>query len=185
MSAFNAVIEVWALGRQDEQLEASRLAFVLEHGFELAVAIDLNAADGERRFGDELVEEGFGARRAGLQGDAADRPFGDRVVGREVLDRLVGADVDEQRVDLDELPRGLGFAAFRQAAGAVYHWARTAVQHDQRSRVKYAALRARGHGHGRALRSIADRLLAVACAMLETRTIFDPNLPPKRTSAAT
>jgi hypothetical protein len=59
------------------------------------------------------------------------------------------------------------------------------VQHDQRSRVKYAALRARGHGHGRALRSIADRLLAVACAMLETRTIFDPNLPPKRTSAAT
>jgi hypothetical protein len=25
--------------------------------------------------------------------------------------------------------------------------------------------------------SIADRLLAVACAMLETRTIFDPDLP--------
>ena len=38
--------------------------------------------------------------------------------------------------------------------------------------------------HGRALRSIADRLLAVACAMLETRTIFDRDLPAKRTSAA-
>jgi transposase len=75
-------------------------------------------------------------------------------------------------------------AAHVRLRNAVYHWARTAVQHDQRSRVKYAALRARGHGHGRALRSIADRLLAVACAMLETRTIFDPNLPAKRTSAA-
>ena len=33
------------------------------------------------------------------------------------------------------------------------------------------------------LRSIADRLLAVACAMLETRTIFDPSFTAKRTSA--
>ena len=46
-------------------------------------------------------------------------------------------------------------AAHVRLRNAVYHWARTAVQHDQRSRVKYAALRARGHGHGRALRSIA------------------------------
>jgi len=33
------------------------------------------------------------------------------------------------------------------------------------------------------LRPIADRLLAVACAMLETRTIFDPSFTAKRTSA--
>jgi len=56
---------------------------------------------------------------------------------------------------------------------AVYHWARVAVQHDQASRDRYAALRARGHSHGRALRTVADRLLGVACAMLETRTLFD------------
>lgn len=62
---------------------------------------------------------------------------------------------------------------------AVYHWARTAVQHDPRSRAKYAALRARRHGHGQALRSVADRLLAVACAMLQTRAPFDPSLPAK------
>jgi transposase len=65
---------------------------------------------------------------------------------------------------------------------ALYHWARTAIQHDQRSRSKYAALRARGHGHGRALRSVADRLLAVLCAMLKSQTIFDPNLAAKRSS---
>ena len=59
---------------------------------------------------------------------------------------------------------------------------RTAVQHDQRSRVKYAAL----VGMVMAKRSAQSPMdcFAIACAMLETRTIFDPNLPPKRTSAA-
>ena len=56
---------------------------------------------------------------------------------------------------------------------AVYHWSRVAVQHDPISKAKYKALRARGHSHGRALRSIADRLLAVACAMLRDQTCFD------------
>lgn len=58
---------------------------------------------------------------------------------------------------------------------AVYHWARVAIQHDSVSRNRYAALRKRGHSHGRALRSVADRLLAVACAMLTDRRLFDPN----------
>ena len=75
----------------------------------------------------------------------------------------------------------------RQAAqvrlrNAVYHWARVATQRDPRSRTKYAALRARGHGHGRALRSVADRLLAVACAMLRRATLFNPDLAGKRGS---
>jgi transposase len=67
-------------------------------------------------------------------------------------------------------------ACHPRLANAVYHWARVAVQHDGRSRAKYAALRGRGHSHGRALRSVADRLLAVACAMLKTRTVFNPSL---------
>jgi transposase len=72
------------------------------------------------------------------------------------------------------------FVVRRQAcndrlANACYHWARVAVQHDPRSRAKYAELRKRGHSHGRALRSVADRLLAVACAMLKSGTPFDPS----------
>jgi transposase len=59
---------------------------------------------------------------------------------------------------------------------ATYHWARVAVQYDDKSRAKYDALRARGHSHARALRSVADRLLAVACAMLKNGTLFDPSL---------
>lgn len=57
---------------------------------------------------------------------------------------------------------------------AVYHWARVATQHDARSKERYAALRGRGHSHGRALRGVADRLLAVACAMLKAGTVYDP-----------
>lgn len=58
---------------------------------------------------------------------------------------------------------------------ALYHWSRVAVQHDPISKAKYKALRGRGHSHGRALRSVADRLLAIACAMLRDGTRFDPS----------
>ena len=53
---------------------------------------------------------------------------------------------------------------------AICHWARVAIQHDEPSRRRYRELRKRGHSHGRALRTVADRLLAVAWAMLRTRT---------------
>jgi len=68
------------------------------------------------------------------------------------------------------------YACHGRLANAMYHWARVALQHDPRSRAKYAALRSRGHSHARALRSVADRLLNVACAMLKTGTIFDPSI---------
>uniref|UniRef100_UPI003F9D36B2 transposase n=1 Tax=Roseiarcus sp. TaxID=1969460 RepID=UPI003F9D36B2 len=67
-------------------------------------------------------------------------------------------------------------ACNNRLANALYHWARVAVQHDPKSRAKYADLRKRGHSHGRALRSVADRNLNVACAMLRTSTLFDPSL---------
>ena len=63
----------------------------------------------------------------------------------------------------------------------MYHWARTAVQHDMKSKAKYAALRSRGHSHGRALRSVADRLLNVACAMLKNGTLFNHSMEAQNT----
>jgi len=71
-------------------------------------------------------------------------------------------------------------ACHDRLANAMYHWARVAVQHDPSSRSKYAALRSRGHSHGRALRSVADRLLNVACAMLKTGTTFNPSLATEK-----
>jgi transposase len=57
---------------------------------------------------------------------------------------------------------------------AAYHWARVATQGDAASRTYYRALRLRGHSHGRALRSVADRLLRILCALLRHDQLFDP-----------
>ena len=62
---------------------------------------------------------------------------------------------------------------------AVYHWARVAAQRDPTCKTRYTALRARGHGHARAIRSVADRLLGDACAMLKSRPAFNPAFPIK------
>jgi len=73
-------------------------------------------------------------------------------------------------------------ACHDRLANAMYHWARVAVQHDPRSKAKYASLRSRGHSHGRALRSVTDRLLNVACAMLKTGSTFNPSLAAPKTT---
>ena len=57
---------------------------------------------------------------------------------------------------------------------AVYYWAQNAIRYDEKSKALYAALRKRGKTHGRALRSVADRLLAIACSMLKNGELYDP-----------
>jgi hypothetical protein len=44
-----------------------------------------------------------------------------------------------------------------------------------RGQPHYAHLRQVGHNHGRALRGVADRLLAVLIAMLKSGQTYDPN----------
>jgi transposase len=67
---------------------------------------------------------------------------------------------------------------------AFYHWARTSVQHDEAAQSYYAALRSRGHSHGRALRSVADRWLRILMAMLDSRTFYHPHREPRVAAAA-
>lgn len=57
---------------------------------------------------------------------------------------------------------------------AIYHWARVSTQCDPRSKKHYEELRAKGHSHGRALRGVADRLLAMLISMLKSGTTYDP-----------
>ena len=67
------------------------------------------------------------------------------------------------------------YASHVRLRNVVYHWARVATQHDPKSRERYAALRRRGgKSHGRALRGVADRLLGLACVLLQRQTPFDP-----------
>jgi transposase len=68
------------------------------------------------------------------------------------------------------------YAAHVRLRNTVYHWARVAAQRDPKCHARYAALRRRGHSHGRALRGVADRLLALACVLLQRQTPFDPHL---------
>jgi transposase len=56
---------------------------------------------------------------------------------------------------------------------AVYQWSRVAIQHDAAARRRYDALRQRGHGHARALRSVGDRLLYALCTTLRRQTTYD------------
>ena len=66
------------------------------------------------------------------------------------------------------------YAAHVRLRDTVYHWARVATQRDPKCRARYTALRKRGHSHGRALRGVVDRLLALACVLLQRQTLFDP-----------
>ena len=66
-------------------------------------------------------------------------------------------------------------ACNRLLVNAVYFWAMNAIRNDALAKAHYARLRARGHTHGRALRGVADRLLAIAIAMLKKGGLYDPS----------
>jgi transposase len=65
------------------------------------------------------------------------------------------------------------YACNEQLRNALYHWSRTSMQKDPRARQHYAEMRHRGHSHGRALRGLADRNLAVLFSMLKSGTLYD------------
>ena len=67
------------------------------------------------------------------------------------------------------------YACNARAADAMYHAARVYSQVDPHGRDLYRSHRQRGHSHGRALRSIGDRLLRMLVAMLNSGTLYDPN----------
>src|SRR5262249_51858187 len=56
---------------------------------------------------------------------------------------------------------------------ALYHRARVAMQRAAHFSQVYVALRAKGHRHGQALRTIGDRLLRILRAMLRERICYD------------
>lgn len=57
---------------------------------------------------------------------------------------------------------------------AVRHWARSNARVDPYGRALYRAMRARGLRHERALRGLADRLLACLIATLRDDVLYDP-----------
>jgi transposase len=66
------------------------------------------------------------------------------------------------------------YACNRPLRHAIHHWARLSLRYDPRSRAHFHRLRQRGHSYGRALRGVADRLLAMLISMLKHQTTYDP-----------
>lgn len=66
------------------------------------------------------------------------------------------------------------YACNESLRSACHYWAQGAIRWDHRSQQHYARLRAKGSTHGRALRGVADRLLAMLIAMLRDGTVYDP-----------
>jgi transposase len=67
------------------------------------------------------------------------------------------------------------YACNSRAAEAMYHAARVYSQVDPHGRELYREQRRRGHRHGRALRSIGEKILRMLVAMLKSGTLYDPN----------
>jgi transposase len=62
-----------------------------------------------------------------------------------------------------------------ELTNAVYLWAWAATRLDPGFKARYAALRAKGHNHARALRGLADRLLYLAIGVLKSGRPYQPN----------
>src|ERR1035441_8367629 len=62
----------------------------------------------------------------------------------------------------------------RRRRNGLYHWSRCSMQKDARAKQHYTELRQRGHSHGRALRGLADRNMAMLMSMLKSGTLYDP-----------
>jgi transposase len=67
------------------------------------------------------------------------------------------------------------YAAHPRLRNAVFYWTRSAIQNNPNVHDRYVALRKRGHTYGRAIRGVADRLLGLACTLLQRHTLFDPD----------
>ena len=65
------------------------------------------------------------------------------------------------------------YACNGQLRDALYHWSRTSTQNDPKAKKHYTEMRERGHRHGRALRGLADRNLAMLISMLKSNTLYD------------
>jgi len=148
---------------------------------------------------DRLLDELAAAPLSAAEGKAEHRdvtilrslPGVGRIVGATVLAEASWALADR---DYSALRAHAGIAPVTHASGkrsgrrstvimrrscngrlrnALYHWARVASQCDAASHRYYDQLRARGHTHGRALRSVADRLLRILVAILKSRELYD------------
>ena len=159
-------VELIAAQRRDAERQLTRLLDELE--------VQEPAAGDQREHSDVAIVRsmpGVGTRVAARMLAEASQPLGDRAY--HVLRACMGvAPVTHQSGRRRRV--SMRYACNGRLRNAGYHWARTGAQKDPASRAYYGTLRARGHSHGRALRSVVDRLLRVLVTLLTRGELFDP-----------
>jgi transposase len=114
---------------------------------------------------------GVGIRVAARMFAEASQPLGDRAY--HALRACMGVAPVSKRSGR-RWTVSMRYACNWRLRDAGYHWARIAAQTDPASKRYYATLRARGHSHARALRSVMDRLLRILIKLLTCGRTFDP-----------
>ena len=103
VGALDGAVEFGGSRRQDVEREVFVGAGLLELGHELGAAVDLDGFDGVGHLEENLVEKAGGVPGGGLFAGSGDGPFGEGIVGVEVLDGHAGQRMDRKRVDLDDV----------------------------------------------------------------------------------
>ena len=103
ITALDRSVELWRAGRQDIKGQLFVCAGLFELGHELGSAVDLDRFDRVGHLKENLVEKAGGVFCGGLFARSGDGPFGEWVVGVEVLDGHAGQRIDRQGVDLDDV----------------------------------------------------------------------------------
>jgi transposase len=160
-------VELIAGQRREAERHLERLLKALETA--------MPSAGDQREHSDVVIVRsmpGIGTRVAARMLAEASQPLVDRAY--HVLRATMGvAPITKQSGRRRTV--SMRYACNVRLRNAGYHWARTGAQNDPASRAYYESLRARGHSHGRALRSVADRLLRILMKLLTRGQIFDSN----------
>jgi transposase len=159
-------VELIAAQRREAERQLDRLLQALDQ--------ENSAAGDQREHSDIAIVRsmpGVGTRVAARMLAEASQPLVDRAY--HVIRTCMGiAPVTKQSGKRRTV--SMRYACNMRLRNAAYHWARAGAQNDAASRAYYETLRARGHSHGRALRSVADRLLRILMTLLSRGEIFDP-----------
>ena len=160
-------VELIAAQRRGTERQLERLLEALER--------EMPPAGDQREHSDIAIVRsmpGIGTRVAARMLAEASQPLVDRAY--HVLRACMGvAPVTKQSGKRRTV--SMRYGCNLRLRNAAYHWARTGAQQDAASQAYYANLRARGHRHGRALRSVADRLLRILMTLLNRGQTFDPS----------
>jgi transposase len=169
-------VELMATQRRAAERHLDRLLEVLD--------TELPSAGDQREHSDVAIVRsmpGIGTRVAARMLAEGCQPLVDRAY--HVLRACMGvAPVTKQSGNRRRVSMRYGCNA--RLRNAAYHWAQIGAQRDPATRTYYESLRARGHSHGRALRSVADRLLRILMTLLNRGEVFDPNHAQQRPLSA-